>query len=798
MAGSQLKQLKAALKDKGLIGQTNIKKKNKKSKTPSETRRNDQEQIINDIRSNFNKFDQRINRTKRDVTVIKGGKFVKVGSQQHNDATRTHTSIQKSMKMQYDLEKQKHGKTGGLQDRRFGENNKHMTAEEKMLERFTRERQTQSKKKNVFSIGSDDEELEEDDGFILTHAGKNLAMDLEDDEGELGQSNVRYVDEDQQVEEEPPRRKTKKDVMKEVMAKSKFYKHQRQQEQLERQETIMDLDDEFGDIMQEFNTMAPAKAMKKKSEDDIDYDSKVRELTYDKRSVPADRTKTQEEIQKEHTDKLKKLEADRLKRMEGLDVDERNAEGDDLDGEFWAGSDEDEAEGFTIKESDNENESDSELEDEDKPASSKPKSIRIPAITMPASHQQFLEQIEDIKPKNQPEYIKKIIAHYKPNLAMGNKDKMNVFIGILFEYVLYLSQESGNQDLIENIMVIMKQLADSFNEELVENIRKEIDIIQGRIIEKRLLKRDCIFFILIGYLFSTSDQYHLIVTPTLILMNEILANFHYEGESSKLDLYQGVLIVDILLNYQRISQRYYPEVINFLQKALILIVPEPNQIDKSYKASSATINKATKFDAIENSNIEIGQLFDSSNLDNNLLKFQILNKIIGLIDKIASMYKDKSALIEIINPFITILKHLIKYYAIQLPQIGKTLTKLINLTTIATKERVPLTLQTHRQISIATYVPKFEENFNPDKKSYDVNVERQELNKVKAQFKKERKQALKDIRQETKFVAREQINEKKKMYSDYHKKMSSIVNSISTIEGAEKNEYEREKKQRKK
>ncbi|KAM9915176.1 hypothetical protein OXX80_014230, partial [Metschnikowia pulcherrima] len=85
---------------------------------------------------------------------------------------------------------------------------------------------------------------------------------------------------------------------------------------------------------------------------------------------------------------------------------------------------------------------------------------------------------------------------------------------------------------------------------------------------------------------------------------------------------------------------------------------------------------------------------------------------------------------------------------------------------------------------------------NPDKKSYDINRERQELNKVKAQIKKEKKSALKDIRKQTKFGARQQIEEKKEMYSEYHRKMANIVNSISTVEGAEKNQYEREKKKR--
>lgn len=797
MAGSQLKQLKAALKEKGLIGQTNIKKKNKKSKTPSETRRNDQEKIISDIRSNFNKFDQRVNRTKRDITVVKGGKFVKVGSQQHNDATHTKTSVLKSMKMQYDIEKKKHGKTGGLQDRRFGENNKHLSAEEKMLERFTRERQTQSKKKNVFSISDDEMEIDDDgddDGFILTHAGKSLVMDEEDNEG-LGDSSVKYVDEDQQ-EGEQPRRKTKKDVMKEVMAKSKFYKHQRQQEQLQRQETIMDLDDEYGDIMQEFRDLPMSKNNNKKNDDDKDYDAKVRELTYDKRSVPADRTKTQEEIQKEHIDKLKKLEDDRIKRMEGLEMNDREGEGDDLDGDFWAGSD-DEENGVTVENSENELSENEESGDDSASISKRPRSIRTPAAVMPETHEQFLEQIGSIKAQNQPDYIKKIIGQYKPNLAMGNKEKMNNFIGILFEYVLHLSQlDTKDEELIENLMVIVKQLAESFNQTLVETIRKEIDLIQEKVLTKTLTKRDLVFFIIIGYLFSTSDQYHLIVTPSLILMAEILSQFHYENEKSVLELYQGVLIVDILINYQRISKRYVPEVINFLKKSILTLVPEPEKLGG--KATKVNLLKNDKFNKIECNEISIGDLFDENNIGNKNFKLKILIRMIDQIERISSLYHEKSAILEINEQFIRILNHLIKYYGAVIPKIGELLKKLTNIEKLLVKEKRPLKLQSHRQISIATYVPKFEVNFNPDKKSYDSNIEKQEIGKVKAQYKQERKQALKDIRQETKFVAREKIEEKKKMYDAYHKKMASIVNSISTIEGAEKNEYEREKKQRKK
>lgn len=112
MAGSQLKQLKAALKDKGLIGQTNVsqkklKKKNSQSSTNNNTKninRDEKLQQLKEIRDQFNKFDQKINRSKHDISIIHQGKFVKVGSKQHNSLAVKNGNMQRQMKMQYDLE----------------------------------------------------------------------------------------------------------------------------------------------------------------------------------------------------------------------------------------------------------------------------------------------------------------------------------------------------------------------------------------------------------------------------------------------------------------------------------------------------------------------------------------------------------------------------------------------------------------------------------------------------------------------------------------------------------------------
>jgi nucleolar protein 14 len=60
-------------------------------------------------------------------------------------------------------------------------------------------------------------------------------------------------------------------------------------------------------------------------EDDYqDYDKFVRELAFDHRARPTDRTKTEEEIAVEEKEKLEKAEKARKRRMEGLDSDDGN------------------------------------------------------------------------------------------------------------------------------------------------------------------------------------------------------------------------------------------------------------------------------------------------------------------------------------------------------------------------------------------------------------------------------------------------------------------------------------------
>lgn len=125
--------------------------------------------------------------------------------------------------------KNKH-RRGGIIDKRFGESNPHLTPEEKMLERFTKEKQ-KSSRGNMFNLGDED--------ISLTHYGQSLSTmdDFDDaglalsDEEEDKQMDKNIVsrmhfggfDDDEQPEEEE-RHKSKHEIMKEIIAKSKLHK----------------------------------------------------------------------------------------------------------------------------------------------------------------------------------------------------------------------------------------------------------------------------------------------------------------------------------------------------------------------------------------------------------------------------------------------------------------------------------------------------------------------------------------------------------------------------------------------
>jgi nucleolar protein 14 len=260
---------------------------------------------------------------------------------------------------------QRRNKVGGILDRRFGENDPTMAPEDKMLERFTQEKQRRHKNSSAFDLEDEDEPGE------LTHMGQSLSLDgptLADDFDEEGlilsdaddhpsdaEDNPRKRrleplsevpgDRTVDVDGQPERKKTKQEVMKEVIAKSKIYKYERQAAKDEDEDLREELDKEMGEIHAllrgvprpvapkplDIAGMNPDRAALLKGTEklkfDKEYDLRLRQLAQDKKSKPTERTKTEEERLAEESRRLRELEAKRLRRMQGEPEEEEDQAG---------------------------------------------------------------------------------------------------------------------------------------------------------------------------------------------------------------------------------------------------------------------------------------------------------------------------------------------------------------------------------------------------------------------------------------------------------------------------------------
>ncbi len=251
---------------------------------------------------------------------------------------------------------QRRKKVGGILDRRFGENDPTMTPEEKALERFVKEKQRGSKKGSLFDL----EDAEEDGQ--LTHFGKSLSFDKPDRADDFNEVDIESSDSDGPddfLKERPYKRrrlsdtdatsedsmtepdsratrpKSKKEVMEEVIAKSKLHKYERQQAKEDDDDLRAELDRGLPDLfalMRGPQRHAPPPPVpnagmnpdrlallngKERTQADREYDERLRQMALDQRAKPTERTLTREEKLLQEAQKLKELEEKRLRRMRG-------------------------------------------------------------------------------------------------------------------------------------------------------------------------------------------------------------------------------------------------------------------------------------------------------------------------------------------------------------------------------------------------------------------------------------------------------------------------------------------------
>ena len=252
---------------------------------------------------------------------------------------------------------QRRRKVGGIVDRRFGEDDPSMTLEQKNIQRYVRERERTTAKNAIFDL---EDEWQADEA--LTHLGRSLnghsgllegmadrtiptgsestekgsvEGDVEPDRLHgLGASGEPHLPQNQ-------RQKSKRDVMEDLIAKSKLQKYERQKAKEDDDDLRAELDEGLEDLYSTLKSQgelqAGAQAVKRtqvrdlkinpdrlallegkdRSQADKEYDERLRQMLLDQRAQPSAPTLTAEQKTTRAADRLTAIEGRRLERMLG-------------------------------------------------------------------------------------------------------------------------------------------------------------------------------------------------------------------------------------------------------------------------------------------------------------------------------------------------------------------------------------------------------------------------------------------------------------------------------------------------
>lgn len=270
-----------------------------------------------------NPFEVKINRKKFDV----------LGRKSKHDVGLPGVSRSKAIQKRKETllkEFRLKDKNNKFVDRRFGEYDNKITPEEKILQRFTLERQRTHDRKDMYNLNEEEE---------LTHYGQSLAemekmtdvIDSDSDSEEKGLLSAELTathfgggggllrKKSAGDEDEDHKPKSRQELIEELIIKSKQEKRERQTQKEEAQVLTEKLDQEWKSIQNLLAHKTP-KAEKKDEADKPkleEYDVMVRELGFEMKAQPSEKLKSAEELAREERRRLQTLEADRLKRMMG-------------------------------------------------------------------------------------------------------------------------------------------------------------------------------------------------------------------------------------------------------------------------------------------------------------------------------------------------------------------------------------------------------------------------------------------------------------------------------------------------
>ncbi|XP_066488920.1 nucleolar protein 14 [Tiliqua scincoides] len=769
------------------------------------------------------------------------------------------------------------GKSNIFKDKRFGEYDTKLNPEEKMMKRFALEQQ-KNYKKNIYNLNEDED---------LTHYGQSLAdieklndiVDSDSDTEESGALSAELTASHfggggllskkalpgQQDEEDKP--KSRKELIEELIAKSKQEKRERQTQR----ENTLELTEKLNSDWKEIQSLLSHRPSKSETKSQVDekpkpdeYDMMVRELGFEMKAQPSGRMKTEEELAKEEEEKLRQLEADRLRRMRGEDEPDvkkkpTHISADDLADGFLLDKDdrrmlsyhdgkpniednedekmeseereEDDSEEMESEEESNsesdsvDNHSDIESEEEgveeasasgeqkeqtegnknksqikEQQAKREAAKLELPyTFAAPESYEQLKALLLERTMEEQLLVIERIRKSNHASLAVGNKAKLEKLFGYILEYIGELAaKEPPELIAIDKLIPTLYDLCQMFPKAASSHVNRilqdaahdmeEILEVKGH---AALPGLDMLMYLkIISILFPTSDFWHPVTTPAMVYMSLLLTKCPI---ATLQDVVKGLCVCCLFLEYVSLSQRFIPELVNFLLGILHMAVPSRGAQGytlvhpfRSLGKNSELLVVREKLDAEswQKQRLPLHNLITSrenNRTEANHLRLSCLCLCLDLVKKCAGLYRSLPSFCEIMQPIQVLLSQQLSVndYPAQLQELHDSVLKQL---AVQDQHYHSLVCEKKKVVPLKLFTPKIVKVLEFGRKQ-ESNKKEQERKRLLHKHKREFKGAVREIRKDNQFLARMQHAEIMERDSERKRKVKQLFRSLADQEG---------------
>uniref|UniRef100_A0A8C4PG08 NOP14 nucleolar protein n=1 Tax=Equus asinus asinus TaxID=83772 RepID=A0A8C4PG08_EQUAS len=652
----------------------------------------------------------------------------------------------------------------------------------------------------------------------------------------------------QQEGEEGEKPKSRKALIEELIAKSKQEKRERQAQR----EDALELTEKLDQDWKEIQTLLAHKTPKSENRDKKEkpkpdaYDMMVRELGFEMKAQPSNRMKTEEELAKEEQERLRSLEAERLRRMLGKDDENSRRPGhvsaDDLSDGFILGEDDrrllsykdgkmnveeeqsreasdgesEEEEGEDSSEEDPEesddpdSHSDLESDEESEEGSGTPEKERRHApgkrltsdgqkareaartelpytFVAPESFEELKSLLSGKSIEEQLLVVERIQKCNHPSLAVGNKAKLEKLFGFLLEYVGDLAtNDPPDLRMIDKLVVQLYNLCQMFPESASDSIkfvlRDAMHEMEGMIETKGRAA------------FPGLD----VVCPaqcsrTLLPTSNCAVFLHQCPVRCLQDVVKGLFVCCVFLDYVSLSQRFIPELINFLLG--ILYIATPNKQNQGYtlvhpfrafgkNSELLLVSDEEDMATWQRKSLSLhwaSGLKAQTKTEANHTRLSCLAVCLALVKRCVLMYGVLPSFHDITRPLRALLtEHLADCsHPRELQELCQSI-----LTEMENQKHhcQPLICEKSKPVPLKLFTPRLVKVLEFGRKQ-GSSKEEQERKRLIHKHKREFKGAIREIRKDNQFLARMQLSEIMERDVERKRKVKQLFNSLATQEG---------------